>query len=93
MLHDWNDEAAKAILRRCAEATGDGGVVLVIGEYGKDGESPSTTMDMRMLVFVDGQERRVSEVVKLAEAAGLGLSGVHTAGEISIVALTVVAGG
>jgi hypothetical protein len=92
VLHDWSDDDARAILRRCAEAAGDKGEIFVIGEYGPDGESPSTAMDMRMYVLVNGHERRVSEVVKLAEESGLGLTHIHAAGEISIVALTSVDG-
>lgn len=92
VLHDWADEEAKAVLRRCAEAAGPGGQVCVIGEFGPDGESPSTAMDMRMLAFVDGKERPVSEVGKLAEECGLGISGVHTAGDISVVVLRADAG-
>ncbi|MFA1549882.1 methyltransferase [Actinomadura chokoriensis] len=87
VLHDWDDSTSKIILRRCAEAAGDRGQVLVIGEFGPDGESPSTAMDLRMLVLVDGRERRASEVLELAEDCGLGLSNVHAAGEISVIAL------
>ncbi|MCH6159943.1 methyltransferase [Streptomyces marispadix] len=92
VLHDWADEEAKAVLRRCAEAAGEGGQVCVIGEFGADGESPSTAMDMRMLAFVDGQERPISQIGKLAEDCGLAISGVHTAGEISVVVLRADAG-
>ncbi|MBR7672754.1 methyltransferase [Streptomyces daliensis] len=93
VLHDWADEEAKAVLRRCAEAAGGSGQVCVIGEFGADGESPSTAMDMRMLAFVDGKERRISQVGKLAEECGLGVSGVHSAGEISVVVLRPLTGG
>ncbi|MFC4052404.1 ArsR family transcriptional regulator [Actinomadura syzygii] len=87
VLHDWDDEDAKAILGRCAEAAGSDGAVLVVGEYGPDGESPSTTMDLRMLVYLNGQERSVGEVASLAADRGLAVAGVHTEGEISVVAL------
>jgi SAM-dependent methyltransferase len=88
VLHDWDDGDAKAILRRCAEAAGDRGKILVIGEYGPDGESPSTATDLRMFVFLNGHERRVSEVAALAGDCGLRLASTHAAGEISIAALT-----
>ncbi|MFD2419777.1 methyltransferase [Amycolatopsis pigmentata] len=87
VLHDWNADDARAILRRCAEAAGDRGQVLVIGEYGQDGESPSTAMDMRMFVLVNGHERRISEVVALAGPSGLRLADVSTVGEISVISL------
>lgn len=92
VLHDWNDDDARAILRRCAEAAGGSGRIFVIGEYGPDGESPSTAMHMRMFVLVNGHERRVSEVVELAEETGLRLAETHAAGEISIAVLTSVDG-
>jgi hypothetical protein len=77
ILHDWDDAAATRILRRCAEAAGVRGVVLVIEAVGVDGESPDTSMDLRMLVYYGGQERGVTDLSALAAAAGLVRRGVH----------------
>ena len=87
VLHDWNDEAATAILRRCAEAAGADGKVFVIENVGADGESPPTGMDMRMLAYFGGKERGVTDLGTLALAAGLKVSEVHPAGALSIVEL------
>jgi predicted O-methyltransferase YrrM len=87
ILHDWADEPAGTILRRCAEAAGESGRVLVVERTGADGESPHTGMDLRMLAVYGGKERRVAELTGLAEDAGLALVAVHPAGAYSIVEL------
>jgi O-methyltransferase domain len=88
ILHDWNDEAARAILRRCAEAAGSEGLVFVVEKVGPDGESVRTEMDLRMLAYFGGRERGVAEIGELAADAGLRLRAVHPAGDLSIVELS-----
>ncbi|GLF98803.1 methyltransferase [Streptomyces yaizuensis] len=83
ILHDWNDEDATAILRRCAKAAGERGVVLVIEAVGADGESPGTAMDLRMLAYYGGRERGLGELGRLAGAAGLAVRAVHPVGPLS----------
>lgn len=61
IIHDWDDEAARAILRRCAEAAGADGRVFVIEKIGHDGASPNTEMDLRLLVYFGGRERGVAD--------------------------------
>lgn len=90
IIHDWEDEPAVAILRRCAEAAGATGVVLVIENVGTDGESTNTAMDLRMLVYTAGKERGLAELRALAARAGLAVRGVHPVGRrptVSIVEL------
>ncbi len=87
ILHDWADEPATTILRRCAEAAGESGRVLVLERTGADGESSHTGMDLRMLAVYGGKERRVAELAGLAAAAGLAMVAVHPAGAYSIVEL------
>jgi hypothetical protein len=87
VLHNWNDERAVAILRRCADAAGPDGRVLVIERIGADGESTGTAMDLRMLVYYGGRERRAAELAALADAAGLRVAATHGAGMLSIVEL------
>jgi predicted O-methyltransferase YrrM len=88
VLHNWGDEAARGILRRCAEAAGPGGVVLAV-ERLAGGASPHTGMDLRMLAYTGGRERGVAELAALAAGAGLRLAGVHAAGGYTIVELVV----
>lgn len=79
ILHDWADEQATVILRRCAEAAGDRGRVVVIEGHGPDGGDRAmfAEMNLRMLVLAGGRERTVDEYAVLASAAGLAVSGTH----------------
>jgi len=88
VLHNWNDEAARAILRRCAQAAGTDGAVFVVEKIGADGESVGTEMDLRALAYFGGRERGVAELTTLAADAGLDLAAVHPAGTLAIVELT-----
>jgi 2,7-dihydroxy-5-methyl-1-naphthoate 7-O-methyltransferase len=68
VLTDWGDAQATAILRRCAEAAGSTGRVLVV-EVLPDG--PHSSYDLTMLVVVGGRERGLDEHIALAAEAGL----------------------
>jgi hypothetical protein len=87
ILHDWDDAAAVAILRRCAEAVGKPGVVLVVEAVGAGGEATDTTMDLRMLTYYAGKERGVSELHALAAEAGLAPGGVYEVGRGSYMSI------
>ncbi|HEY3956650.1 MAG TPA: methyltransferase [Streptosporangiaceae bacterium] len=87
VIHDWGNRSAQAILRRCAEAAGPDGVVLVVEKTGADGAAPHSGMDLRMLVLYGGKERGVAELATLAVHAGLTVAAVHPAGQFSIVEL------
>lgn len=88
ILHDWDDDAARAILRRCAEAAGTDGAVFIVEKIGADGESLRTGMDLRMLAYFGGRERGVAELTALAADSGLSVAAVHPAGGLAIVELT-----
>ena len=88
ILHNWDDDAARAILRRCAEAAVNGGPVFIVEKIGADGESLRTGMDLRMLAYFGGRERGVAELTALAETSGLRVVAVHPAGSLAIVELT-----
>lgn len=87
IIHNWDDQTARMILRRCAEAAGAAGRVFVVERLGADGESPSTERDLRGLVYFGGRERGLAELTALASEAGLEVAGVHAAGVSSIVEL------
>jgi hypothetical protein len=88
IVHDWPDDAAIAILRRAADAAGDGGRVIVIEKIGNDGTTPGTAMDLRLLVYMAGRERTVEQLTALGAAAGLRDVGVHRAGAIVLLEMT-----
>jgi len=71
VIHDWPDDAAAAILRRCAEAAGPKGRVLMIEEEHDTENSSYAEMDLRMLVLCGGRERSLTEYTRLAGKAGL----------------------
>ncbi len=85
ILHDWNDEDARTIIGHCAEAAGSTGKVFVIEKTGPDGESPSTAMDLRMLLYFGGRERSATELTTLAVNTGLALVAIHPAGDLSVI--------
>ncbi|MBW4721831.1 methyltransferase [Saccharothrix obliqua] len=85
VLHNWGDEPARALLRRCAEAAGEDGVVLVVEQTGPHGAATHTGMDLRMLVVTGGKERTAEEMGELAADVGLRIAAVHPAGAFSIV--------
>jgi hypothetical protein len=88
VIHDWEDDQAVRILRRCAEAAGEKSAVLVIEAIGADGESPNTSMDLRMLAYYGGKERGLAELRALAAQAGLAVRGVHRIRHGSFISIT-----
>jgi hypothetical protein len=77
VIHDWDDAAASAILRRCAEATGSTGRVLVIESAAVGDPVGFAEMDLRMLVLTGGRERTIDDYSTLAAGAGLQVAAVH----------------
>lgn len=92
ILHDWDDDSARAILRRCAEASGPQGAVFVVEKIGADGRSIRTDMDLRMLVYTAGRERTADELGVLADDCGLRVAAIHPAGASAVVELAPAAG-
>jgi hypothetical protein len=73
ILHNWNDTAATAILRKCRDAMPRHGRLLVAERVVPPGSSPSEAklFDINMMVTVGGQERTEAEYAALFRAAGL----------------------
>lgn len=73
VLHDWSDEEAERILRRCAEAAGEGGRVLVVENLVTDGRRAdvAAAMDLRLLVLFGGRERTPRQLDDLVTRTGL----------------------
>ncbi|MBF6170366.1 methyltransferase [Nocardia blacklockiae] len=80
VLHDWSDADAVRILRRCAEAAGTHGHVVVIEGNGSSGADPAVLaeMDLRMLVLSGGRERPADHYAALATEAGLTVTETRT---------------
>jgi hypothetical protein len=77
VIHDWDDGAAGAVLRRCAEAAGGAGRVLVVESPPDGNPAGFAEMDLRMLVLVGGRERTIGDYSALAAGAGLRIEAVH----------------
>jgi 2,7-dihydroxy-5-methyl-1-naphthoate 7-O-methyltransferase len=87
VIHDWDDAAATAILRRCAEAAGSTGRVLVIESHASPGGDPAAfaEMNLRMLVLAGGRERTLDDYAALAADAGLRVTAVHDITERNLI--------
>jgi SAM-dependent methyltransferase len=75
IIHDWADEKAVTVLRRCCEAAGSTGRVLVVERVVTDNGNLEelTGMDLRMLTLFASRERSLDEFNVLAATAGLEL--------------------
>ncbi len=78
VLHDWPDEQATTILRRCRDALSPRGRVLVVENLVLPGNTASFAkwLDLLMLVYAGGRERTEDEYRVLLAGAGLELRGV-----------------
>jgi hypothetical protein len=83
VIHDWDDEPAARILRRCAEAAGETGKVLVV----EDNLAGNTEGDLRMLCYVRGRDRNLAQLGPLAASVGLEIGDVTPAGSRAIIEL------
>lgn len=73
VIGDWEDAQATAILRRCAEAAGPRGRVLIVEAVLEDDPAASSAMDLVMLVVTGGRSRTLEQFRAIIEAAGLEL--------------------
>ncbi|GAA4208038.1 methyltransferase [Actinocatenispora rupis] len=88
VLHDWDDADAARILRRCAEAAGPTGRVLVVDSLDDPGAGTAYTEgDLRMLCYFNGRERGVADLADLAATAGLAVGPVAPARTHSVLEL------
>ena len=78
VIHDWNDEGAKRILRNCRNAMRSGGKVLVVECIVPDGDEPSFSklLDLNMMVMTGGRERTEREFRELIDLSGLEVTGI-----------------
>ncbi len=75
ILHDWEDEQARAIVRTCRRAVGPNGKLLVIErEISPPNEGPRAKfLDLQMMVGAGGRERTHEEWAALFAAGGFRL--------------------
>ncbi|WP_033821490.1 methyltransferase [Kitasatospora sp. MBT63] len=77
ILHDWDDERCREILRHCARAMPAGADLLVVERVlpADDSVSLATAWDLHMRCNVGGRERRADHYNRLLADAGLALVG------------------
>jgi hypothetical protein len=79
VIHDWNDELSRTILRNCRRAVPPHGKLLVVERVVSDRLVPTPAMreatlaDLNMLILTGGCERTESEYGELLATAGFGL--------------------
>ncbi len=79
IIHDWADGESERILRRCADAAGEGGVVLLAERVVDESDDPAARVrvsarDMAMLLLLGARERGLAEFRALGAASGLRLT-------------------
>jgi hypothetical protein len=79
IIHDWNDDKARQILRNCRDAVGPSGKVLLCEFVLPPSNAPGIVnlLDLEMLVISGGQERSGQAYRELFESAGLRMSGIY----------------
>jgi len=76
VIHDWDDEQARAILKNCRKAVPSDGVLLLV-EYSLGEEAKPSfadSVDVVMLVLTGGKERTEGEFRELLTTSGFRLS-------------------
>jgi hypothetical protein len=76
VIHDWDDDLARAILVNCRRAVPSDGVLLLVEYMLPEGNVPSAgkTIDLAMLLLTGGRERTVEEYRLLLADAGFHLN-------------------
>jgi len=82
VIHDWDNERAKDILRNCHKAMAGDGRLLLIERVIPSGDvpSPGKIMDIVMMVNLGGLERTANEYEALLNDSGFRLTGIIPTG-------------
>lgn len=70
VLHDWNDEAALAILKNAHAALVSGGQVFIVEMLLREDAMSGSLCDLHLLMATGGQERTLDQYKKILEQAG-----------------------
>jgi hypothetical protein len=95
VIHDWDDEHARAILKNCRKAVPSDGVLLLVEHCLSDEAKPSfaASVDVVMLVLTGGKERTEGEFRELLTSSGFRLNRVlPTPAGVSIIEAMPVVG-
>ena len=84
ILHDWNDERARSILRNCRRTLADDGRLLLVEQTIPEGQEADfdKLFDLHLLVLVGGKERTETEWRALLDQEGFELRQITESGLI-----------
>jgi hypothetical protein len=88
IIHDWNDEQCRTILRHCRKAVPSSGRLLLVESVIPPGNEPSFAklLDLTMLAIPGGMERTEAEYRELLASAGFHLARVvPTAAHVDVI--------
>jgi hypothetical protein len=88
VIHDWDDDRARAILRTCRSAMSEGSRLLLLEMVVPAGNTAAYAklLDLLMLVYAGGRERTEAEYRDLLTSAGFSVSRIlPTASAVSII--------
>ena len=79
VLHDWDEQQCRLILKRCAEAMSPNAQLLILERLLPEDDSPSlaAAWDVHMLCNVGGRERAAGHYRRLLRESGFMLTGQH----------------
>jgi hypothetical protein len=87
ILHDWDDDEARTILRRCRQAMGPGARLLILEQVVPDDSEPhpAKLLDLHMLVLLGGRERGQDAWQRLLTESGFDLLSVDRSARSAII--------
>jgi SAM-dependent methyltransferase len=79
VLHDWDDQQCRALLKRCAESMPERAHLLIVERLLPEDESPSLAVpwDIQMMCSVGGREQTISQYRELLADSGFELIEQH----------------
>ena len=98
VIHDWDDEHSRLILRNCRAALPANGVLLLVERVmsevptATDEDKAHALSDLNMLRGPGGQERTEREYRLLLDEGGFQLASIHPAGRFSLIEATIDSG-
>jgi SAM-dependent methyltransferase len=88
VLHDWNDEEVRAILRNCRAAMAPGARLLVVERAlpGRASDDLDTVLlDMHMMAVTGGKERNLQDYLDLLDREGFAVGATRRAAHFSLI--------
>jgi SAM-dependent methyltransferase len=85
VLHNWSNEDALRILRRCRDVMLPQGKLIIFDMLMEDGIHPERWIDLHMLICIGGKERTKEEFDVLLSHSGFKMTKTNQLGSIGIV--------